>query len=756
VVPMEWLYIMTKTGRRSFMLLLGIMITLATMATPVLAFAKSPEVQKASTAYIQAKNNYLHVKERLLNLEKEIKALDTLPFPETMNKTPATGGKSGEVRLVMPRDFRTYHENRSQLIEKYRSTYETLNSSDRAVYDAMGALQEAVRFSQPPILKAVSFHSEKRGEMYNAVWESNIPDALRKNIAEQTQLLNKVETRIQERFTARRPLIGQQKKYSDAYNKHAAIYDDNNFYGIYSTSFVEAVGMITLSYGDKKGTVHRMALLVGSAIAKVMVSEDPDYDFVRDLQKYRKEGSLNKKESLGTFKSILTGDAIEELINHPLEMATTCIASSMQVVDATMMEKLASDAGGKGYAKSLGLGVAVSVVKGMVGEYFQQEADVAKKNAFEAYVGHEFFQQIINKSIQGDAPFVQARQQIRRNILELNKQTKCANSVWSKKVSISKPFRSLDLKNDIRISLSFSAPLHDTPKVRLHSFNVVVKPVGDLPTSRFDGHVAVPAPKEDGTYEYSLNVRVSPPDLFDGNPETIPTYDPKKSIWEQDEPFDKEHTMQLISFVKLIKELENYEKELSDYITFMNKRLGYRSNGVKFIRDSIIRAGVKLNNDDVISTRYEWVATPWLLYDSSARSYLSAHWTTLEDSVDALTSMTSVSNEETQQFRSGMQELRNYMKMTKNALLVCWMNNTIEEAKFLEKGRDLTKQYYEIPFSLYNEELIDQRAQISGKSTGVRKKGDEARLTAHACLKQVPKDPKAPHAFVSLKSLRKK
>jgi hypothetical protein len=755
---MEWLHIMTKTGRRSFMWLFGIMIILVTMVTPVLAFANSPEVQKASTAYIQAKNNYLHVKERLLSLEKEIKALDTLPSSEIIDKTPAIAGESSEVRLVMPKDFRSHYEKRSQLIEQYRSTYETLNSADRVVYEAMYALQEAVRFSQPPILTAVSYHSEKKGEMYKAVWESTIPDALGQKIAEQKELLNKIETRIQERFTARKPLIVQQKKYSDAYNKHVGNWTFNNVTGIVSTSLSEATGMIAGAFIGDPATAVNLATTVGSAIAKYMVSEDPDYDFVRDLQKYRKEGGLNKEEGLGTLKSILAGDALEEIINHPLEMTITCFAKSFGQVDTKVMNELVSDAAGKGYAKSLGVGVATSLVKGMVGEYFQQEADMAKKNAFEAYIGHELFQQIINKSIQGDAPFVQARQQIRRNILELNQQTKCANSVWSKNVSVSKPFRSLDIKNDIRVSLTFSAPLLNTPKVRLHSFNVVVKPVGDLPTTRFDGHVTVPAPKEDGTYEYSLNVRVSPPDRLDGNPETIPTYDPEKSIWRQVEPFDKEHTMRLISFDKLIKELEGYEKEISDYISFMNKRLEYGDAARQLIRSNLISAGVNVNEYIEImriGTWYESVSRPWLMHDSSARHYLLAHWAALEDSVDALSSVTSVSNEEILQFRSGMKELRNYMKITKKALLECWMNNTIEEAKFLESADDLTRQYYAIPFDIYEDVINGPRAKINEKKTGVLKKGDEANLAAFACLKPVRKDPKAPHAFVSLNNLRK-
>ena len=276
--------------------------------------------------------------------------------------------------------------------------------------------------------------------------------------------------------------------------------------------------------------------------------------------------------------------------------------------------------------------------------------------------------------------------------------------------------------------------------------------MGDLPTSRFDGHVAVPTPKKDGTYEYRLNVRVSRPDLFDGNPETTPTYDTKKSIWRQAEPFDTEHTIQIISYETLIKELEGYEKEIGDYIAFMDKRVSYNSFE-KFIRDSLTRAGVKAAADKYSYVWGQGAVYRWDMNDDSAEKYLSAHWTALEDSVDALSGMTSVSNEEIQQFRKGMQELRTYMQMTKNAFLVCWINHTIEQGKLWDKHMDLYGQRLAIP-SPPTEKDQARRQQLYALSSAANAKSAEAGSAAGACLKPV-KDEAASPAFVSLKTLRK-
>lgn len=764
-----------EKGNRMYRLMwcLGIAIIIAAMASHAPAQVVRPEVQKARAVYTKAKNDFLQTKETVLRLEKEIKALrEARPRPELMLATPSNRDEVEKHRQQFLKNMQAYDGKRAKQFLQYNEAIERLNESQKALSNAEQALQLAIWYTPPPILQSVSLRTKTYREVYAAEWKNGISDDLRQKIAEQQRLLNMVEVRIEKRMADRKPFVEQLKTYNDTYIENADAYTNNTYWEIGATSFIEGAGMIAQVFmGDEPGAAVEMSVLVGAAFAKWAVNTKPDYDYVRDLQKFMKTGDASTQDSNETFTDYFTGDVIETVISHPSELVAKCLhlgLSSADGIGQNVMEELVSDTVGKGAAKSIGFGMAVSVIKGMVGDYFRHEADIAKRASFEAFVGGAFIQNVLNKSYQRDAPYFKARTQLRHNILELTQQANCAKNTWTKTVSQSRPLISTDLKDGMQLSLTFSSPINNLPKVSVQGVKIVVKPGSVLPTTSFSGKLVVPAPLKDGTYDYHLAVSVRTPDLFDGDPITIATFDPRKSVWDQTEPVDKGHVIKVVSHEELIKELKAYKKELQDYIAYIDKRFGYNSEAKAFILNSMQQSGV-----DVAARKNRdnewWVGAAgwnWQLSNISVKNYLNEHVSAISDSINDLPGMSNIKTGEIQQFRTGMDTLRAYMTTTKAAFQDCWLIHSTEASLLRDKHEKVYKQSTDT-FSQYMDKAlatdggdIDKSLyvisqKLDEQAREINKEADKHREISKACLKDVEVDPKKFPAFASLSKLRK-
>lgn len=756
---MKRLGIELESGLYRLMRCLGMAIIMAAIAGHAPAQAVRPEVQKARAVYKKAKNDFVKAKNAVLRLEKEIKTLEQArPRPELVIATPSNKDAVETHRQQFLKKMHDYDAKRATQYQQYNAAIEQVNRSQKAFSDAAQALQLAIWFTPPPILQSVTLSTESYSEVYAADWKNNISDDLRQKINEQQRLLNRVEAKINERIAARKPFVEKLKTYSDTYTINSDAYTSNTYWEIGTTSFIEGAGMIAEVFmGDEAAAAVDMSAALGKIFVKWELNTEPEYDYVRDLQKFIKTNNVNTQSGSEVFTDYFKGDVIETALSHPTEVIAKCLHLGLSNVgiERDVMEGLVSDTVGKGAAKSIGFGLAVSAIKGMVGAYFRHEADAAKRASFEAFVGGAFIQKILNISYQRDAPFINARAQLRKNILELTQQANCAKSYWTKTANQSRPLTSKDLKDDLQLSLTFSSPINRLPKVSVQEVNIAIKPEGALPTSSFSGKLVVPAPQKDGTYDYHLVVSVQTPDLFDGDPMTIATFDPKKSVWNQAEPVDNNHAFKVVSHKELIKELKGYQKELLDYISYMDKKFAYSSEAQAFLLKRMQQSGVKgaakqYNDFWNASTVY-----PWELDDNSVKNYLTAHADMLGNSAYYLPSMSNIKPAEIQQFRNGMDVLRVYMKITKTAFEDCWLSHVIKEGKLRDKAREEYSVYFNTPIPYDDEKAEAYRNSLKQKADETSKAFDKERGVAIACLKDVKADPKANPVFVSLSQLRK-
>ena len=755
---MKRLGIELESGLYRLMRCLGMAIIMAAMAGQAPAQAVRPEVQKARAVYTKAKNDFVKAKDAVLRLEKEIKALEQArPRPELMIATPSNKDAVEKHRQQFLKKMHDYDAKRATQYQQYNAAIEQVNRLQKAFSDAAQALQLAIWFTPPPILQSVTLW-KSYNKVYAAEWKNNISDDVRQKIDEQQRLLNRVEAKINERIAARKPFVEKLKTYSDTYTINSDAYTSNTYWEIGTTSFIEGAGMIAEVFmGDEAAAAVDMSAALGKIFVKWELNTEPEYDYVRDLQKFIKTNNVNTQSGSEVFTDYFKGDVIETALSHPTEVIAKCLYLGLSNVgvERDVMEGLVSDTVGKGAAKSIGFGLAVSAIKGMVGAYFRHEADAAKRASFEAFVGGAFIQKILNISYQRDAPFINARAQLRKNILELTQQANCAKSYWKKTANQSRPLTSKDLKDGLQLSLTFSSPINRLPKVSVQEVNIAIKPEGALPTSSFSGKLVVPAPQKDGTYDYHLVVSVQTPDLFDGDPMTIATFDPKKSVWNQAEPVDNNHAFKVVSHKELIKELKGYQKELLDYISYMDKKFAYSSEAQAFLLKRMQQSGVKgaakqYNDFWNASTVY-----PWELDDNSVKNYLTAHADMLGNSAYYLPSMSNIKPAEIQQFRNGMDVLRVYMKITKTAFEDCWLSHVIKEGKLRDKAREEYSVYFNTPIPYDDEKAEAYRNSLKQKADETSKAFDKERGVAIACLKDVKADPKANPVFVSLSQLRK-
>jgi hypothetical protein len=765
---MKRLDIELESGLYRLMRCLILAIIMAAMASHAPAQAVRPEVQKARAVYTKAKNDFVKAKDTVLRLEKEIKALDKArPRPMLTVAGPpssaAEAAKAEKRRLLFSKKMRTYVGKQAKKHQQYNAAIEQINRSQKAFSDAAQALQLAIWSPPPPILQSVTLRTQSYSEVYAGEWKLGFSEEMQQKITEQQRLLSKIEARINARIAARKPFVEKLKTYNDTYSRNSDAYTNNTYWEIGTTSFIEGAGMIAEVFmGDEPAAAVDISAAIGAIFVKWVVNTKPDYDYVRDLQKFIKTKNANTQSASETFTDSFTGDAIETMFSHPMEQAIKCLhldISSGGKIEKKAMEGLVSDTIGKGAAKSIGFGMAVAAIKGMVGAYFRHEANVAKRESFEAFVGGAFIQKVLNKSYQRDAPYFNARAQLRKNILELTQQANCAKGYWTKTASQSRPLISTDLKDGLQLSLTFSSPINRLPKVSVQGVNIAIKPGGAWPTSSFSGKLTAPAPQKDGTYDYHLVVKVIDPDLFDGDPKTIATFDPKKSVWDQAEPVDKGHVFKVVSHVELIKELKGYKKELQDYIIYMDKRFAYNPKARAFLFNRLSKSGVNWAAKEYTQHWNENASWPWQISNISARKYLNAHVDALGNSVYYLPGMSNIKPAEIQQFRTGMDNLRVYMKMTKAAFEDCWISHNIKRGLLWDKSKKEFKQYMDTPITI-DGKTIDEaakalREKLLKQSRETSKQADKEGKVAVACLKDVLVNPKAHPAFVSLSQLRK-
>ncbi len=693
---------------------------------------------KIKTAYVKAKQNYLSTKEYILKLESDIKS------------TPSGGIASPDEQA----------KKRASQSTQLHQAFERLNKYHREAFEAKTAYQNAILHTPPAILKNVSVSTKASGELYNAGWEGGVPDALKQKIEEQEQLLDKVESKIQDRIASRRDLVTQLAVYNKTYAENAASHTNNVYYGIFSSVGIDAIGLLAEFFLDQSSATVDVANLIGSVFAQLAPQsniKETKESFITELAKFKKAHGKIAPDKYSTLKSSLTSDITTKAIEVPSVLTLKCgLIGFAKDTTTKNVDDLASTFKVKNVARSFGISAATMLVKAMVKEYFQQEADEAKRKAFEAYVGSEFYSSIINKSIQQDAELFQIKSKIRSDISDLKQQENCKQFLWKKKTNKANTLRSIDVGRDVNFTLTFSSQLTATPQVIFQGKTVKMKPSGQLPSAVFSGHVPFSGTKNDGVHQYGLEVSANGLDTFDGNPETIPVFDTKKGSWETAEPVDKMHSLSFINYQNLIKELEGYRKTNSDYIIFMSERFGYNAR-TSLYRD-LTRAGVGKAAQLYTDT---WLPVyPWQLDKNSAMKYVSAHDDVLASSISYLkTTAREVDESSIKQLRDGVKKLGNYHEMTKQAFMECWMDRTIARGKYWDKYDETMEKFFSIPNVYGNadsyKKLQAQKAELKEQANLYKKQSDESGVAAAACLEQVKKNPKDEPLFVSLEILEK-
>ena len=635
-------------------------------------------------------------------------------------------------------------------------------------------LIKVMQETTPPILQSVQVIPETEAAVYDVRW-NDVQDksdgqratenkrlALRRALANLEMVRDEASKRL-EHFKRQRSYYVSDEKIALGHIKVAVgSYASFSELAVIAPAATEILGVIVeagVSGGASllDGTITIINKL--SLAAKDEIGNKHIGTFVSNLHLALLK-KLGPPKKYPVLKSSLIGDGIETTSYIGTKSGVTWLAKKYPKLGKIILQT--GNISAKNFhqlmnwpdvGKGLAFSAATAAVKSAVAQYFQNQVDQDERDAFEAFFDHQVAQSYINTSIQVERPTRELYKETIAAIADTKRLLNESRPVLHRVEIANLPLRDYQLDKPVRIVLKFSRPLTLAPSVLLGSQTLSFKATAGLPGRDFVAITKIRRPKTDGEYDLTLKVALSASEKaykkLDGDPTTAPVLHSKTNSWSFVESGrDTSHTIQIFNLQNMIREMKANAKEIRTYIIAMDSKLDFY-NAKKTVEEALTAAGVGWAAKNYSGHwGQDQLAYNWQVESNSSQKFFTEHAVAMADTVDFLRRTQHINNDGIQQLRQGMNDLRQYMPLTKQAYFSCWFAHKIQQGSLWDQSHKLNNQSYDIrPFEA--GEALRKQARV------LSKQGDAAGETAQECFAAV-RGLMAQPFFVSLEAYQRK